>query len=665
MVTKKERMVAEPAGDSFWGGLRRRLRGGWTGLIAGAVVGTLVAGAVLTWGESVRMDAADVMARSSLEKGKSPDITVVEIDEGTLAALANDYGRMMEWPRELYALVLDVLRKAGARRVVFDIIFDAPSSVDPGSDETFASAVRKAPDVALAANFLPGDVVNKPLPESERTRLAVPVDGRLPSDTAPDFATVVTGFEGLLTGAVDIGVTNQEADPDGVMRKIRPFYHHGGEVFAALGLAAVRNLSWKKAGAKGPGLIAKDGVISPLPVDHDGLLRLRFFGDRERYLGPSFARVLGVSFDIQQGAVMPKDFASEFNGKIVFVGVSAAALYDQKVTPISRWLPGVYVNATATEDVLRKRWLVEVPSSVTMILAVLFSAVGALAVRVTKWYAGAGAAVIEAAVVCVIAKMAFNADYLLDPVVPLAALWSGFTAAGVHRYLTEDYMKRKIRQAWGRYLSPEVIEELSKRDFEVEGLERGIRTELTVLFSDIVGFTSMSEKLSPEEVVSQLNEYLGVMSDVIRRNRGTLDKYIGDAIMAFWGEPLEDPEHAKHAVLAAVEMVEVLGSLQERWRKEGKKPFGIGIGINTGHAVVGHFGGAHRNYTVIGDEVNIASRLEGLTRNYDANIIVSKATADAVKDVMELEHIGEVQVKNREKPVDIYAVKGRKRNAGA
>ncbi|HHN45965.1 MAG TPA: adenylate/guanylate cyclase domain-containing protein [Planctomycetes bacterium] len=646
---------------------RTRLRGGFLGVAVALAAGAAAALLVVSRLETLRLNAADILARSSLENGKSASVVVVEIDEGTLAALGPDYGRMNEWPREFYGMVLNALRTCGARSVAFDILFDAPSPFDPGSDAAFAAAVGKAPDVVLAANFIEGGAVDKTLPGELARRFAVPAEISGTPDAFPEYPVVITAFNELLAAAAGIGSVRLEADPDGVLRRIHPFYRHQGHLFASFGLAAIRGTEWSAVEVSGNAvaLTRPDGSRIPLPVENDGLLRLRFLGGRERYLGPSFAQMLGVAAGIQEGLPIPEELADAVRNKYVLIGVSAAGLYDLKVTPVDRWLPGVYVNATAAENVILNRWLIRSSEKTVLAVSLLLALAGGLAVRMKRWYLGVAAAAALALLLFLSARFAFACDRWFDPAAPFAALWLGFTAAGVHRYLTEDYYKRKIRSAWGRYLSPEVIDELSKRDFELEGLERGVRRELTILFSDIVGFTAMSERLSPEEVVHQLNEYLGVMSDVIRRNNGTLDKYIGDAIMAFWGEPLEDPGHAVNAVNAALDMVDALSRLRERWLAEGKKPFGIGIGVNTGHVVVGHFGGAHRNYTVIGDEVNVASRLEGLTRDFNAEILVSAATAERVKDFVELRHIGEVKVKNRENPVDVYAVVRRKRDEGA
>ncbi|MBN1808039.1 MAG: adenylate/guanylate cyclase domain-containing protein [Planctomycetes bacterium] len=645
-----------PAGAPSW---RRRIRGNLAGLLAAVLAGAGASLLVMGAASSLRMDVADILARSSLEHGTSQDIVVVEIDEGTVTVLAEDYGRINEWPREFYGMVLDVLRNAGARRVVFDMLFDVPSAIDPGSDEVFAEIVQQAPDTVMGVNFLEDDVLKLPLPPIERDRLAVPVQGDAAAIPTVEYGHITAPFPDLLAASAAVGVIGLEADPDGVVRRTRPFYRHGGKIFCALGPAALQQWWWTEISDAGRCLARAGGGSASLPLDSKGMLRLRFLGDRQRYLGPSFGRVLGAAFEQADGTPIPTEISEAVRGKVVFIGTSAAGLQDLRVSPVSRWLPGVYLSATAAEDLLHNRWLIETPPAFLLAAALVFAAVGGLCVRMKHWYVSVVATLLLALLIWIAARAAFTHDIWFDPLVPMLSLWIGFTAAGVHRYLTEDYYKRKIRSAWGRYLSPEVIEDLSRRDFEVEGLERGVRKELTVLFSDIIGFTSMSEQMKPEEVVSQLNEYLGVMSDVIRRNRGTLDKYIGDAIMAFWGEPLEDPDHATHAVLAALEMVQSLKDLSARWQAQGKRPFGVGIGINTGPVVVGHFGGAHRNYTVIGDEVNIASRLEGLTRQFHADILVSAATAEAVRDLVLLEHIGEVSVKNREQPVDIYAVKGR------
>jgi len=241
---------------------------------------------------------------------------------------------------------------------------------------------------------------------------------------------------------------------------------------------------------------------------------------------------------------------------------------------------------------------------------------------------------------------------------PSSALVFGYTSQTAYRFFTEERRARDIRKMFSSYVSKRIVDELI-RDPSKARLG-GERKEITVLFSDIRGFTSFSEKHQPEEVVSMLNEYLGAMTDIVFNYDGTLDKFIGDAIMALWGAPIGQPDHAERAVRCALAMGARLGELQKKWAAEGKPVLDTGIGINTGEMVVGNMGaeGKKMDYTVIGDHVNLGARVESLTRQYNNHIIITEFTYEKVKDIVEVNKLGSVTVKGKERPLVIYDLVG-------
>ncbi|MEW6040639.1 MAG: adenylate/guanylate cyclase domain-containing protein, partial [Elusimicrobiota bacterium] len=249
----------------------------------------------------------------------------------------------------------------------------------------------------------------------------------------------------------------------------------------------------------------------------------------------------------------------------------------------------------------------------------------------------------------IFAKFNFHMDFLK----PGLSIILSFSGVMGYRLLTEEKEKRWIKKTFSYYLSPTVIDELAGNPDKLRlGGERKI---LTVLFSDIRNFTTISEKLNPEEVVGILNEYLSAMTDIVFKHSGTLDKFIGDAIMAFWGAPIYSEDHAEKAVECALEMIDKLKELQEEWKRQNKPIIDIGIGINTGEMVVGNLGSHQRmDYTVIGDNVNLGSRLEGLNKQYATHIIISEATNEAIKHKFKSKSLGQVSVKGKEKPVTIF-----------
>ena len=246
-----------------------------------------------------------------------------------------------------------------------------------------------------------------------------------------------------------------------------------------------------------------------------------------------------------------------------------------------------------------------------------------------------------------------NPGTCLNIVYPLMALLLTYAALTVYRYISEERERKKIRGAFSYYVSSSVVNEMLKHPDQLK--LGGDKKDLTVLFSDIRGFTTISEGLSPEKLVHLLNEYLTIMTDVVFKYEGTLDKYMGDAIMAVYGAPLERPNHPSNACHSALEMMEALGKLNEKWIGEGKKPLDIGIGINTGMMMVGNMGSEQRfDYTVMGDAVNLGSRLEGANKDYKTNILISESTYERVKDEFYCMELDMVQVKGKTLPVKIY-----------
>jgi adenylate cyclase len=245
-------------------------------------------------------------------------------------------------------------------------------------------------------------------------------------------------------------------------------------------------------------------------------------------------------------------------------------------------------------------------------------------------------------------------------VYPASALFFGYIGQTAYRFFMEERRARDIRRMFSSYVSKRIVDELIRDPSKAK--LGGDRKEITVLFSDIRGFTSFSEKLQPEEVVSLLNEYLGAMTEIVFEHEGTLDKFVGDAIVALWGAPIGQPDHAERGVRCALAMIDRLKKLQDKWKAEGKHVIDIGIGINTGEMVVGNIGapGKKMDYTVIGDNVNLGARLEGLTRQYNNHIIISEYTYAKVKDAVQAKELGTVTVKGKQKPVVVYDVTGLK-----
>ncbi|HLX12658.1 MAG TPA: adenylate/guanylate cyclase domain-containing protein, partial [Bacteroidota bacterium] len=364
-----------------------------------------------------------------------------------------------------------------------------------------------------------------------------------------------------------------------------------------------------------------------------------------------------------------------FKNKIVLIGSRMPEDHDLFTVPIGQGkqsgdnlMYGVEVHANMIQQVLDNNFLYREPAWVDILAIFFFSAVTSLAVtkfKTIKFRFQAASEVLSAGFVlleltgiaaCTI-KLFNNANYVALVSGPSLAIVFGYLGATVHNYIVERKQKALIKGMFTQYLNPHVVNEL------VEHPERlrlgGQRKELTIFFSDIVGFTSISEKLQPEGLVSLLNEYLSAMTHIIFDNEGTLDKFEGDAVMAFWGAPIDQPDHALRACQASLEMQAELVRIRERWKAEGKPDIAARIGLNTGEVLVGNMGGAGRfDYTVIGDSVNLASRLEGANKQYKSKIMIGQTTYKHVEKEVVARELDMIQVVGKTEPVTVYELLG-------
>ncbi len=348
---------------------------------------------------------------------------------------------------------------------------------------------------------------------------------------------------------------------------------------------------------------------------------------------------------------------SVFRDKIVFVGMGASGLYDAFETPFAGGrMPGIQVHASVTDDFLSKRFTRPESKVVRIaLIAVLAVGIGVLSVLIPAWWAAAAYGAIITAFVLVATRLFADGHWINVTQPTLAASVALFSGVG-YQYFFEGREKRKMKRLFGQYVSKDVYEQLvANPDMARLG---GQRRQMTVLFSDIRGFTTVSESGQPEEIVAILNEYFTRMVEIVFAHKGTLDKFVGDMVMALFGAPLDDPDHARHAVDAALEMIRELNRLNEKWTAEGRPALDIGIGISTGPMIAGNIGSeAIMSYTVIGDAVNLGARLESLNKQYGTRIIISEATRDALPDRYLFRSLGDVVVKGKTKPVAIFEVK--------
>ncbi len=498
--------------------------------------------------------------------------------------------------------------------------------------------------------------------ESPDSTMATPVK----LTWAKQYAGVRVPLAPLLRSARWIGFFNNLPDFDGVIRHTALTVRVGDRYFPsldaslaaiALGLSPQDIVPITQTPEEGALLESVDfGGKVRVPVDGRGLMAINYLGRDRTFENFSVA-------DIMNGR---KDH--ELKGKVVLVGATAQGTFDQRVTPLEKITSGVEMHANAVDNILSGRSLrrglaVDLGEvGFAVVLALLFALIFAR-VRVRNALPALAG---SAALVWIGASAAFWWGYEVFVALPLAELGSMFVLVTVFRYATEEKSKRQLRKAFQLYLNPEVMEEmlLTPESLQLGGKEM----DLTVMFSDIRGFTGIAEKLSPTALVRLLNEYLSPMTEIVLRRRGTIDKYIGDAVMAFFGAPVQTGMHAANACDTALEMIETLRRLREKWRIEEPAwpEVDIGIGVHSGPMVVGNMGSEQRfSYTVMGDNVNLASRLEGLNREYGTHVLITEQTLNAARKGLNdasaytARELDSVRVKGRLEPVRIFELRRR------
>lgn len=560
-------------------------------------------------------------------RGEHPaqdDIVIVAVDEASFG----DLNLRWPWPRQVHARLVDALHQSGAKLIVFDILFAEPSDI-PGDDAIFAAAIERAGNVVL---------VNKVSRAEGRSHVSVQVSHPL---------------EQLELAAARVGLANIEFDQDKFVRRSFLAAEYNAQMRPSLPLAVVAEyMGWDEHSVYQAIADRSQQVnLGPhqLRLADNGSFVINYAGGVGTYPTYSYYQVLA--------GMVPTEW---LQGKIVMIGASEETLHDTFSTPFFNKgpTPGVEVHANAVATLLSGQPIIETPLWCSMLL--IFS----LAVIISLVLAGIGpwkglAFVCGTVVLLLITSLqVFRIARLWLPLVPpLAAVLGCYVIVTAYRFVREEGERRRIRQLFGRYVSDDVVKEIVDSE---EGVALGGKRQLvTILFSDIRGFTPMSERMQPEEVVSLLNEYFEAMTAVIFASGGTIDKYVGDCIMALWGAPLPAPDDAARAVRAAVLMRQALADLQEKHRAAGKEPFDTGVGINTAEVVVGNIGAQRRlDYTVIGDGVNLAARLESATKELGASIVISSETYQLVQEQVIARLLPLITVKGKEHPVQTYEVLG-------
>jgi adenylate cyclase len=600
-----------------------------------------------------RLKTLDVLFRRVPLPKASPEVVVVTVDQPDLDFF-KDQGVTWPWPRQLYGPLIDYCRWAGAKAVIFDILFTEASSYGPEDDQRFAQAAAAAGNVALPF-FLSREA--KPPNPSEADLLkhaGLTISGPPPLNP-PAYRSIVTPIPPLLAAAGALGNVESRPDADGIYRRVPLVVPFKDKWLPTLGFAAFHRFGAPGPLRFAPGALQVGGMA--IPLDGQGLFLLKFRGPSRSHQRFSAANVIASESRRQHG-LPPIYPPADFAGKWVLVGLTAPGLLDLKASPVAAIYPGVEVHATLLDNLLRGDFLRPVPGwvlwtgilvlCIVMVLVVLFFS-GLMATL-------AGFAALTLAYLGLTVG-AFHFGWWADPVLPGLALGLSFILAAAFSYATEGRQKLYIRRMFGQYMSETVINHLLEHPEKLQ--LGGERRRVTLFFSDLAGFTTISERLSPETVVSLLNDYLSRMTQIILNEAGTVDKFEGDAIMAFWGAPLDQPDQASRACRAALRQQAALKELNRQFAGLNLPPLSMRIGLHTGDAIVGNLGSEKRfDYTVIGDTVNLASRLEGVNKFYGSHIMASEVTVAECAGAVEFRELDLVAVKGKEQAVRVFEVLG-------
>lgn len=636
------------------------------GLLLGAGAAALAAGLwlggaldrleAITWAWRVGFFAA--------REAPSPAIKTVLLDQPSL-----DWGQAENqwpwpWPREVYGPVLAYARRTGARGVAFDMLYTEPSIHGVYDDEAFGAAIQGAPPFVAAAFFGrdAGLTTNWP------PFLAPPpwqVEGwdawrTANGARAPEAARATFPVPPVATNATALANVMDVPDADGVFRRTTLFRVFDGRWVPSLGLAAY--LAARAAEGAPPALRLEPGWLRVgdlrVPVDRRGRAILRFKGRQGTHASVSAAAVIQSELRLQAGEAPPLGPSNFFARCFVFFGPSAPSLLDNKPTPVSDVFPGVEIHAAVLDSLLTGDFLRDAPpaaaAAALLALGLLAGIAGVLARR----------AVHSVALFLLLLPLpaaggfaAYTAGVWWPVVAPTAAAALALVGAVIYNYATEGRQKAFLKGAFKYYLSPAVIERIIQDPGQLR--LGGEKRELSIFFSDLQGFSSISEKLDPPALTTLLNDYLSDMTDIILEEGGTLDKYEGDAIIAFWNAPLAQPDHAVRACRTALRCQRRLAARRAEFEQRTGAVLRMRIGINTGDVVVGNMGSGQRfNYTILGDAANLASRLEGANKALGTYLMIAESTWSRTGGAFPGRELAQLRVVGRQAPVRVFEALG-------
>ena len=656
-------------------------------IVIGCAIGA--ASAAIAWAvaqtaffRTVELKTYDYRVRVTADPASARrDIVLVSIDDSSIRRLEPKVGRW-PWPRVAHAHLLDYLARGPAKVIVYDILFterqqgsfeiDGTAWTGEESDRALAAAAARAGTVVFTADVTAGEKALMGSHGAEVLRAGQPFAADPAFEARPG---VILPYEELTNAAAAVGHNLAIYDADGPIRRTAPFVRVGEVGVPSLSLAAVMLAGpvpigeiRREGGALKVGPVAAPLVTARIPSFYGPAttaerMLIRYTGPvlkdgRPTYQDYSFYDLFYSELQLLEG-VTPEVDPAVFRDKIVVVGTTAAGLHDLFTVPFAEGtMPGMQVHANIIDNLLSQRFMRPIGAGWNLLVLVACALVVGIAGASLAVWAGAGIAALSVVAIAWASVVLFGHGVWIDVAAPVLAVAFATFGGTAYQYFVEGREKRQVKRMFSRFVSRDVYEQLMADPSSAR--IGGARREMSVLFADIRGFTTFTERGRPEEVVAQLNEYFSRMVEVVFAHRGTVDKFVGDMVMALFGAPLADPDHADHAVQVALGMLDALGELNARWAAEGRPLLEIGIGVNSGDMVAGNIGSdTIMSYTVIGDAVNLGARIESLNKEYGTRLIISDGTRARLKGRYDMKPLGAVTVKGKSEPVHIFEVLAR------
>lgn len=604
-----------------------------------------------------------MMKNFTATKAGSPDIVLIVIDDKSIGR------HRWPWKRDLYCGIYDYFREyTNAKAVVLDSIIT--SIDDPSADKKYFNSVNKMNNAVCGLAFLSRGYLDENFGKSYdkkfQKRFSIDTKDLRSNPDDYNYGSAVVFPQEYFNSIKQGGTVSTIKDDDGYTRVAIDMIKYKDAFYPSIALKTFSFLN----GNEGYCITDKEIIGNtskiriPIIKDNSGMYTLlRYYKPNAHHNSYSHKTYSAVdimdSYNELKSGKKPLISPSEFDNKIVFVGanVKAAAtgLSDVKRSPITSDHSGLDIQATTLDNIMNNHFMRPFAQWQNLIITLALMALAFFIIRQLNLFYAITCICIVIAVYIAISALLFKHGVAVNVLTPISMIIITMIFAYSYRYIIEDKNKEKIKTAMGKYISEDIMRNVVKNIDELK--LGGKKANVTVLFADIRGFTSMSEKLSADEVSVILNEYFTEIEPIVSKYNGVINKFIGDAVMAIFGAPIEDENHPKNAVRCACDMLTKVDELQEKWLKEGKPKIEIGIGINTGEAFVGNIGSEKRmEYTVIGDMVNLASRIEGNNKIYKTNLLISSSTFDYVRGIVDTIKISNVKIRGKEHSLDLYEV---------